>query len=134
MTKLNAAGSALVYSTYLGVGFNYFGLGIAVDSSSNAYVTGSYATVQRPAIGPGTGCLSPGCAYLYSLLSHAFVTKLNATGSTQVYFTNLGSNSGSIGSAIAVDSSGNAYVTGQTAFTGFPTAANAFQATLGGAI
>ena len=62
----------------------------------------------------------------------AFVTKLNATGTAVVYSTYLGGSSVDAGYGIAVDSSGNAYVTGATASTNFPTTANAFPAALGG--
>ena len=63
--------------------------------------------------------------------SDAFVTKLNPTGTALVYSTYLGGDSDDQGMAIAVDSAGNAYVTGGTGSTNFPTA-NAFQRTKSG--
>ena len=124
VTKLNASGSALVYSTYLGgsggASYGDFGSGIAVDSSGNAYVTGETNSTDFPTT-PGafqTVCNGgSGCA----TYSDAFVTKLNSTGSALVYSTYLGGNSYDRPFGIAVDSSGNAYVTGWTRSTDFPT-------------
>ena len=132
VTKLDAAGSALVYSTYLGGSGNDEGYGIAVDSSGDAYVTGQTDSTDFPVSSPiQTTC--SGCGQGYAA---AFVTKLNAAGSGLVYSTYLGgnataSNGGDSGNSIAVDSSGNAYVTGSTASTDFPTV-NPIQATCGG--
>ena len=131
MTKLNPTGSALVYSTYLGgsgggSGQDY-GYGIAVDSSGNAYVTGSTGSSNSPTT-PGafqTAC--NGCP-----TSHAFVTKYNLTGSALVYSTYLGGSTSDGAGGIAVDSSGNAYVTGFTSSTDFPTTPGAFQTVCNG--
>jgi hypothetical protein len=123
VTKINAAGSALVFSTYLGGIGDDLGHGIAVDPSGNVYLTGETGSGDFPvanAVMPTSGAGRK-----------AFVTKMNATGSTLIYSTYLGGNGAvvNIGSAIAVDSSGNAYVTGRTNATNFPTA-NALQPTL----
>lgn len=126
VTKLNAAGSALIYSTYLGGNQGDLGRSIAVDSYGNAYVTGTTQSTNFPtsagafqtAFGGGT--------------DDAFVTKLNATGTGLLYSTYLGGNDTDHGGGIAVDSSGNAYVTGYTASTSFPTTAAAFQTAYGG--
>ena len=123
VTKLNAAGSTLLYSTYLGGSSGDQGLGIAVDSAGNAYVTGGTNSTNFPtvnALQPTTGDTAD-----------AFVTKLNAAGSTLLYSTYLGGSSGDQGYDIAVDSAGNAYVTGFTSSTNFPIA-NALQPTFGG--
>jgi uncharacterized repeat protein (TIGR01451 family) len=107
VAKLNAAGSALVYSTYLGGNIWESGLGIAVDASGNAYVTGSTASTNFPTVNPlQSECIA--CHYG----GDAFVAKLNAAGSALVYSTYLGGISLSEGRGIAVDASGNAYVTG----------------------
>lgn len=123
VAKLNPTGTALVYATYLGGSTNDIGRGIAVDSSGNAYVTGDtlggFPTTPgayQPAYGGGTD---------------AFVAKLNATGTALLYSTYLGGSNYDVGSAIAVDSSNNAYVTGGTA-GGFPTTAGAYQPIFGG--
>jgi len=121
VTKLNTAGSALLYSTYLG-GTNFFageaGFGIAVDSAGNAYVTGLAISTDFP-VTPGafqTTCGGCGPGY-----GDAFVAKVSSSGSALVYSTYLGGNSSDAGASIAVDSAGNAYVTGSTASTNFPT-------------
>ena len=130
ITKLNASGSAQVFSTYLSgsanVGGKAQGLGIAVDSAGNAYVTGWTTATDFPTT-PGAFQRAIGDPTGYS----AFVTKLNAAGSALVYSTYLGGNRVDMGYAIALDSAGNAYVTGQTDSTNFPTA-GPFQAAFGG--
>ena len=75
MTKLNAVGSALVYSTYLGGSSVDYGRGIAVDSSGNAYVTGSTASPDFPTVNP---LQTRACGAV--VLVDAFVTKFNAAG------------------------------------------------------
>src|SRR5207302_4694806 len=98
---LNAAGNTLVYSTYLGGSSQDVGLGIAVDLSGSAYVTGFTRSANFPTANP----IQPGLLGFGS----GFVTKLNGTGAALVYSTYLGF---SQGRGIAVDASGNAYVTG----------------------
>ncbi len=92
VTKLNATGSALIYSTYLGGNNTDLGRGIVVDSSGNAYVTGGTRSANFPTtagafqttFGGGTcGTTTP------TPCSDAFVTKLNATGSALIYSTYL---------------------------------------------
>jgi hypothetical protein len=124
VTKLNPAGSGLVYSTYLGAVL-YSSPGIAIDPSGDAYVAGS----------AGAGFPTTPGAYqtTYRGLvagADAFVTKLNPAGSGLVYSTYLGNSGKETGNGIAVDPSGDAYVTGQ-AGAGFPTTPGAYQTTLG---
>ena len=120
--KLNSTGSALVYSTYFGGSGSDDAMGIAVDLAGNAYVTGvSYSTDFPTTPGAlGTPLNDRG---------NAFVTKLNPTGSGLVYSTYLGGSDLDQGNGIAVDLAGNAYVTGFTGSTDFPTTAGAFQTT-----
>ena len=127
VTKVNATGSALVYSTYLGGNGTDRGFGIALDGVGNAYVTGETGSTNFPTSG------SPFQAVL-SVAPDAFVTKLNATGTALVYSSYLGGSQNDIGHAIAVDPLDNAYVTGETASGGavvtpFPTTAGAFDTT-----
>jgi len=122
VAKINAPGSALVYSTYLGGSGVDAGYGIAVDSAGRAYVTGRTDSTDFPTL----NAIQP-----YGGGDDAFVTKINAAGSALVYSTYLGGSSGDDGFGIAVDSAGNAYITGQTASTNFPTV-NAIQPTYGG--
>jgi hypothetical protein len=115
VTKLNAAGSALVYSTYLGGSGVDGGHGIAVDSSGNAYVTGYTGSTNFPTMNPFQPTIGNASTFT------AFVTKLNPAGSALVYSTYLGGSGADNGLGIAADSTGDAYVTGQTASTNFPT-------------
>jgi hypothetical protein len=124
VTKLNAAGSSLVYSTYLGGSGSDEARSIAVDSTSNAYVTGLTHSNNFPLASP----LQP----VYGGVEDAFVLKMNSSGSALVYATYLGGTSTDEGRGIALDSSGNAYVTGLTASNDFPTANAAQSAYRGG--
>jgi len=103
----------VVYSTFLGSSGDESGHGIAVDGAGNAYVTGQTSSVNFP--------------FTKSLRTESnfssgdvFVTKINATGTELVYSTVVGGGSGERGLAIALDTSGNAYVTGQTNSSDFP--------------
>ena len=127
VAKLNPAGSALVYSTYLGGMFSDHGEGIAVDADGNAYVTGGADSPNFPTTKGAFQAAFGGSA-------DAFVAKLNPTGSALVYSTFLGGNIFDSGHGIAVDADGNAYVTGQTNSTNFPTTAGAFQTSVGAGI
>ncbi|MGB8508314.1 MAG: SBBP repeat-containing protein, partial [Pyrinomonadaceae bacterium] len=124
LTKINADGSALVYSTYLGGSGNDTGFDVAVDSAGNAYVTGNTASTDFPLANALQGTNSGGA-------SDAFVTKVNAAGTALVYSTYLGGGDQDDGESIAFDSAGNAYITGNTFSTNFPTV-NAIQPANGG--
>ncbi|MEE8573877.1 MAG: SBBP repeat-containing protein [Thermodesulfobacteriota bacterium] len=115
VTKINSAGSALDYSTFLGGFSSDAGSGIAVDSSGSAYVTGKTLSLNFP--------VTPLAKYQThsGVDNDAFVTKINVAGSELIYSTYLGGAKNDIGQAIAVDSSGNAYVTGTTFSLDFPT-------------
>jgi uncharacterized repeat protein (TIGR01451 family) len=122
VAKLNSAGSTLIYFNNLNQSGNGFseGKGITVDGSGNAYVIGYTEATNFPTANPiqetnhGSG--------------DAFVTKLAPDGSRPVYSTYLGGSCKDQGNGIAVDASGNAYVTGFTNSSDFPTA-RPFQAT-----
>ena len=123
--KLNPAGSALVYSTFLG-GFDLDdSLGIALDASRNAYVTGQTVSSNFPVTG-GAFDTTPGGGF------DAFVAKLNATGSALVYSTRLGGEDNELPEDLRVDAGGNAVVGGSTRSSGFPTTAGAFDTTQNG--
>src|SRR5207237_8822554 len=96
VAKLNATGSALVYSTYLGGSSIDAGDGIAVDPAGNAYVTGYTGSLDFPTVNP----LQPACNNCAIHRTDAFVTKLNATGSALLYSTYLGGSSYDFGCAI----------------------------------
>lgn len=114
IAKLNATGSALVYSTYLGGSSNDIGYGIAVDGTGNAYVTGTTASNNFPMAAPLRPSFSGGV--------DGFIAKLNPAGSALNYSTYLGGSGRDLGYAITVDGTGNAYVTGSTDSLNFPTA------------
>jgi len=122
VTKLNAAGNALVYSTYLGGNAGDDGIGIAVDGVGNAYITGETQSTNFPTVNAVQGVYRG-----FSGSYEAFMAKLNTTGNNLSYSSYLGGNSDSAGLSIAVDGAGNAYVTG-TASASFPLV-NAFQET-----
>ena len=114
LLKLNPAGTALVYSTFLGGSGVDVAYGIAVNGSGNAYVTGNTGSTDFPTTPGAYQTTNPGN-------TDAFVAQVNATGSALVYATYLGGDYGARGLGIAVDGSGNAYVTGNTASTNFAT-------------
>jgi hypothetical protein len=129
VSKLDPAGSALVYSTYLGGDGGTLGTGIAVDASGNAYVTGY---TDSPYFPTTPGAFQTTFSGDPSNTVHAFVSKLNAVGSALVYSTYLGGSEDDFGYGIAIDPSGCAYVTGDTRSPNFPTTRGAFQTTYGG--
>jgi hypothetical protein len=128
-TKVNAAGGALSYSTFLGGSGNDDGFGIAVDASGAAYVTGGTADA-------GTDYPTTAGAFdqTHNGADDAFATKLNAAGSALSYSTLAGGSGIDRGVGIAVGGSGRAYLTGHTAdaATDFPTTAGAFDRTQNG--
>jgi Beta-propeller repeat/Viral BACON domain len=122
VTKLNANGTAIVYSTYLGGTNTDSGQGIAVDAQGSAYVTGSTSSANFP--------LSTTVQSLYAGNGDAFVVKVNPAGDGLTYSTYLGGSGQDKGTGIAIDANGNAYVTGSTTGS-FPLFA-AMQTTFGG--
>jgi hypothetical protein len=114
VTKINADGSDLVYSTYLGGSGEDYGWGIAVDSLGNTLVRGDTWSRDFPivhAIQPTYGGGNFNC----------FLTKLSADGSAFVYSTYWGGSGGEGGIGLAVDAAGNAYLAGYTVSDDFPT-------------
>ena len=124
VTKFNAAGTGLVYSTYIGGSASDRGYDIAVDSSGNAYIAGQTQSTDYPTT---TGAFITTCPGGVGGCNTGTVTKLNSTGSALVYSTYLGGPGNAGATGIAVNSSGQAYVTGATDES-FPTTAGAFQA------
>ena len=123
VTLMNASGTAMIFSTYLGGTGDDGGYGIAVDSFGNAYVTGSTDSTDFPVLNASQGASGGN--------TDAFVAKINASGVLVGYSTYLGGSGSDGGNGIAVDSAGNAYVTGFAGSTGFPTL-NPIQAGNGG--
>jgi hypothetical protein len=119
VTKVNATGSALLYSTYIGGNGSDVGYAITIDSSRNAYITGYTWSANFPAT---SGAFDTSLSLLYD----TFATKLNSSGSALVYSTYLGGSGGETGFGIAVDNIGNASITGSTGSSDFPTTAGAY--------
>lgn len=115
VTKLNANGTALVYSTYLGGSSYDSGLAIALDSLGNAYVAGETDSSDFPTT---MGAFQTS----YHGALDAFVTKLDSAGSARVYSTFVGGSGSDGARGIAVDGARNAYLTGFTNSGDFPTA------------
>ena len=111
VAKLNPAGSALAYSTYLGGALGDNGNAIAVDAGGNAYVTGVTSSTNFPRANPLQNDNRGG--------NDAFITKLNTAGTALLYSTYLGGVNDDRGAGIAVDTIGTAYVTGATASPNF---------------
>ncbi|MFP5362562.1 MAG: kelch repeat-containing protein, partial [Thermoleophilia bacterium] len=122
VAKLNAAGDALAYSTYLGGALVEAATGIAVASGA-AHVVGQTTSTDFPTVNPAQPALAG--------VRDAFVSKLSTTGAALTYSTYLGGALAEDGSAIAVDG-GSAYVAGATASVDFPTTPGAVQTALAG--
>jgi len=108
VAKVNSAGTALVYASYFGGAGSDQGLGIAVDSAGQAYITGNTNSGQASfpvTVGPDV---------TYNGGTDAFVAKVNASGTALIYAGYIGGAAYDSGNGIAVDSQGNAYVTGNT--------------------
>ncbi len=148
VAKLNVAGSGLVYSTFLGYYENVQGLGIAVDSALNAYVTGSTSPnfdptviITPPNVPPPPFPIVGGFETTYDNVgteyggsgTNAFITKFNALGTGILYSSYLGGDDQSIGNGIAVNNLGTAYLTGLTYSPNFPVKTPTVQGTYSGA-
>jgi len=135
VAKVNAAGTALVYLTYLSdanlVFYPYStpantAAALAVDAAGNAYLAGSTVDPQFPAT-PGawqTTFDGPAPVYPYNSLppTDCFVAKINPTGTALVWASYLGGKGADVPKSIALDPSGNAWLTGVTASSDFPNA------------
>jgi hypothetical protein len=124
---------AIAYSTYLGGATNFSeATAVAVDASGNAYLTGNTRANDFPVTQGAFQTTCPDYGKDCSTWGAAFITKMNPGGSALVYSTYLGGNEGAQGSAIAIDAAGNAYVTGFTYASNFPTTPGAYQTTCSG--
>jgi len=134
VAKLNPTGSAFDYVTYLGGSKDSSGKPstgfveghIAVDPAGDVYVAGGTTSVDFPVTRGALQSTNAGG-------QDAFVAKLNPTGSGLIYSTYLGGSGDDQGLGLALDRSGDTYVTGTTTSTNFPTTAGSFQTTSGGA-
>ena len=126
VARLNGSGTGLIFSTYIGGTFYDEGKGIQVDAQGNIYIVGS----------AGPAYPTTGGAYdtTFNGGSDVGVTKLSSAGSSLIFSTYIGTSSIDNSTAIAIDSSGNSYIVGQTSDTvvDFPTTAGAFDTTHNG--
>ncbi|MEO8049845.1 MAG: SBBP repeat-containing protein [Acidobacteriota bacterium] len=112
VVKLNPSGSALLYATYIGGRGDDRAAAIAVNSSGEAYVTGATTSTNFPLASPVRPTLGGS--------KNAFVLKLNSVGNTLLFSTYLGGTTYDLGTAIAVDAAGRAYIAGDTQSANFP--------------
>lgn len=124
ITKLDATGTTLVFSTYLGGNSTDTGLGVAVDGLGNVHVAGATESSDFPAVNALQGAFGGG-------VIDPFVAKLSPTGSSIVYSTYFGGTGLDYATGVGVDDAGNAYITGTTQSSDFPTA-DPLQATFQG--
>ena len=129
LSKLNPAGTSLVYSTYIG-GSSYpgeFSEGLVLDSSGNAYLTGYTYSHDFPVTSGAFQSTNKGAA---SGNDTGFVTKVNPSGTGLIYSTYLGGSGGDDAYSVALDNSLDLYVAGTSASADFPVTANSYQSTL----
>ncbi|HTJ76490.1 MAG TPA: SBBP repeat-containing protein [Acidimicrobiales bacterium] len=121
LTKIPASGAPIAYSTRLGGGNDDHGLAVAVDGQGEAFVTGDTLSPGFPTVRPLQAASGGSASGVAGSFPDAFVAKFAANGSSLVYSTFLGGSDYDQGTAIAVDGSGAAYLTGSTASPNFPT-------------
>ncbi len=132
IAKFNPSGTALIYSTYLGGSLYDYATSIVVDSTGNAYLAGSASSANFPT--------TPGAFQTINKASvngqsSPFVTKIDSTGAALIYSTFVGGSGYANGdgndaaTGIAIDSSGDAYITGAAVSADFPVSAGAYQTT-----
>lgn len=126
VAKINPTGTAFSYATFLGGSGGDHVLGISLDGTGNAYVTGETRSSDFPTTAGAFDTTFSGGYY------DVFVAKLNSAGSILEYSTFLGGDQAETGSAITVDSAGNAHITGMTQSDGFPTTAGAYDSIFNG--
>jgi hypothetical protein len=124
LCKLNNTGTALIYSTFMGGSNADYSYGIALDSSGNIYIIGNTSSSDFPTT---NGAFDTTFSY-----GDIFVCKISNTGSVLIYSTYIGGSSGEYGYDIALDNSGNAYITGQTYSSSFPTTVGAIDTAFNG--
>jgi len=130
VTKLNATGTAAIYSTYIGNQYGDEGRDIAINAAGEAFITG-LGNASYPVTAAG---IHPNGTY-----GGAIITKLNASGTALIYSGMLGGSMGACGYAIAIDAAGEAFVTGETGswvntppnYTDFPVTPGAFMTNFG---
>jgi uncharacterized protein (TIGR03437 family) len=133
--KLNPAGSALVYLTYLGGAGNDSATSLAIDAAGNAYIAGFSDSTNFPLSADAAQKTMAGDTGSVQFLNFGdgFLSILNTAGTQLLYSTYLGGNRDDLVFGLALDSAGNIYLAGNTYSSNFPATANANQKTFGGA-
>ncbi len=133
VTKLNSSGSTIKYSTFIGGSGSETGWGIAIDHGNNAFVTGNTSSTDYPTTSGAFARTYNGSGSL-NKYGDAFITKLNSSGSSLNYSTFIGGSGWDLAFSIAVDSNGNAHITGgsEDHTTDFPTTTGAYDTTHNG--
>jgi hypothetical protein len=126
VAEINSTGTTLTYSTYLGGSAYSLITAIGIDSSGSAYVTGQTSSSDFPIT---QGAFQTINKAVSNGGTTGFISKLNGAGTSLMYSTYLGGSTAEDFSGISVDATGNAYVTGSTKSTDFPTTPGAFQST-----
>ena len=130
ISKFNSAANTLLFSTYLGGGGIDTTVGLTVDAASNVIVGGNTTSSNFPTNGTNAAFQA---TPLSAGHNHAFVSKLDNQGHTLIYSTYLSGNGIDTATGLALDISGNAYITGSTTSTevrtGFPSTLGSFQPT-----
>jgi hypothetical protein len=124
VAAFSPAGGALLYCTYLGGSGDDRAFGVAVDAANNTYVTGWTSSLNFPVVAPYQAKLKG--------TRDAFVAKLNASGTALIYSTYLGGTGSDQGNAITLDSTGAAFVVGDTNSVNLTVTAGVFQPRSGG--
>lgn len=119
-SKLNPSGTTLLFSTFIGGTGQDNANGLKVDASGNFYIAGTTTSIDFPTTGGAMSQVPPGGT------SDGFITKLNSSGTALVYSTYIGSTGQDVCNAIAINGSGNVYVTGSTTSTAFPVTSGAY--------
>jgi hypothetical protein len=120
VAKVNAAGTALVYATYIGGSQSDYPEGIAVDVAGNAYVAGYTFSSNFPTT---AGAYDP----THNGSTDAFVFKLSPAGNSLLYSSYIGGTAEDQATEIAIDSAGNAYISGSSNSADFPSSSGSFQ-------
>ena len=125
IAKINPAGGALVYSTYLGGSGSDKAAGVALDGANDAFIVGTTNSADYPTTAGAPQTVFGGA-------TDAFVSEINAAGTALVASTYLGGSGADNGKGVAVDPTGNAYIVGSTISSNFPVTSGALQGSIGG--
>lgn len=126
VTKINAAGDAVLYSTVIGGAGDDAANAIAVNDAGEVFLTGFNRSLSFPVTADAFQDFYAGGS------SDVFVSKLSADGTALMYSTYIGGSFNDFANGIAIDAEGNAYITGATSSFNYPTTAGAFQPIRGG--